>query len=146
MQITLPGLKNELYLPAQRIHFQNGWRLPYRGRYVRNKEAPCQERQVGLGRRVAFFLRVLPGFSPAFVADRLGDTRHNQPSRHPLLCPQANRALEELPFNRREPVGQRQGLPLPAHRGHERRLMIEPTSKIGASRRQMGERLELKVA
>ncbi len=86
-------MSSELYLPAQRIHLQDGFRLPDRGRYVRNKEAPCQERQVGLARRVAFFLRVLPGFSPAFVDDRLGDTRHNQPRSHTLLFPQENRAL-----------------------------------------------------
>src|ERR1700675_102963 len=127
MEITLPGLKNELYLPAQRIHLQDGFRLPYRGRDVRNKEAPCQERQVGLGRRVAFFLRVLPGFSPAFVDDRLGDTRHNQPSRHTLLFPQENRAFQEIPFDRGEPTRQRQWVPLTASCGQEGRLVIEPT-------------------
>jgi len=146
MEIALPGLKNEFDLPAKRINFQHGGRLPYCGRHSGDKEVPGQEGQGGLRRRVTFFSRLLPGFAPAFVHDRLGDTRHNQPSRHTLLFPQDNRALAELLCHRREPGGERKGLPLPARRGQERRLMIEPTETIGASRRQVGERFELKIA
>ena len=43
MERTLPGRKNALDVPAQRLHFQDGFRLPDRGRDVRNKEVPCQE-------------------------------------------------------------------------------------------------------
>lgn len=82
---------------------------------------------MGLGRRVVFFLRVLPGVSPAFIHDGLWDTRRNEPSRHPLLFSQENRALQELGLDRGEPTCQRQGLPLPARRGQEGRLMSEPT-------------------
>ena len=55
MEIALPGLKNEFDLPAKRINFQHGGRLPYCGRHIGDKEVPGQEGQGGLRRRVTFF-------------------------------------------------------------------------------------------
>ena len=88
MEIAFPGLKNQFYLPANRIDLQHGCCLPYRGRDIGNKEIPGQQGEMGLRRRVAFFLRVLPGYPSAFIDDRLGDTRRNQTSSYTLLLPQ----------------------------------------------------------
>ena len=68
---------------------------PYRGRHIGNKEIPGQQRQVGLGRRIAFFLRVLPGDSPACIDDRLGHTHGNETRGDALCCPDEDGFLEE---------------------------------------------------
>ncbi len=85
MEIALPGLKNQFYLPSYWIHFRDRCRGPYGGRDIGNKEVPGQQAEMGLGRCVAFFLCVLPGDSPAGIDDRLGHTHGNE-TRGDLLC------------------------------------------------------------
>src|ERR671914_2708331 len=95
MEIALPGLKNEFYLPTKRVHMHDGRRRPYGGRHVGNKEVPGHQRQVGLRRGVALFLRVLLGHSSAFIDNRLGHTHGNETSRDTLCGPNEERGLEE---------------------------------------------------
>src|SRR5262245_30608302 len=71
--ITLPGRKNQLDLPAARIAFQDSSRLPNCRRDIRNKETPCQQRQMGMGRRIAFCLGVLSGSPSPGMNDFLWD-------------------------------------------------------------------------
>ena len=78
MEITLPGLKNEFYLPPNRIDLADSGRCPDAGWDIGNKEVPCQQRQMGFGRGIAFFLRLLPGVSPAYIHDRFWDARRNE--------------------------------------------------------------------
>jgi len=148
MEIALPGLENEFDLPANRIHFWDRCRRPYRGRDIGNKEVSCQKCQMGLGRCVAFFLRVLPGDSAAGIDDRLGHRHGNETRGDPLCGPDKDRLLEEQEVGRN---GQEDRLQL--HRVHTARnrfinggLMIEATAKIRPSRRKAGESFDLKIA
>ena len=48
MEIALPGFKNQLDLPAERIDLEDGWGLPNRLRHMGDEEIPGQQRQVRL--------------------------------------------------------------------------------------------------
>lgn len=73
MEITRPGLTNQLDLPAHRVHVDDCISLPDRVRPMGHQEVPGHERQMGLRRGLACFLRRLLGFSPAFIDDRFWD-------------------------------------------------------------------------
>ncbi len=51
---------------------------------------------MGLRRGIAFFLRIFPGSSPAFIDDRLWHTRGHQTRGHPLGGPEEDRFLNEM--------------------------------------------------
>lgn len=140
MERALPGLQNAFDWPANRLHFWDRCRRPYRGMDIGNKEVPSQECQRGLGRCVAFFLRVLPGGSAACIDARLGHP-HGNATRGDTRCgPDEDRLLEEEEVGRN---GQEECLQF--HRVHTARnrfikvgLMIEATAKIRASRHKAG--------
>src|SRR6266849_4407819 len=138
MEIALPGLKNQFYLPAYWIDFWDRCRGPYRSRDIGNKEVPGQQAEMGLGRCVAFFPGVLPGASPAGIDDRLGHTHGNETRGDLRFLPNEDGFLKEQAVRRDGPEERRQ-----RHRLHPARhrfihvgLMIEAAAKIRASRRK----------
>ena len=140
MEIALPGLKNEFDLPAHRVHFGDRCRRPYRGRDVGNKEIPCHQGEMGLGRGVAFFLGVLVGDSAAGIDDRLGHPDGNETRGDTGCRADKDRFFEEQAVGRNG-----QEVCLQRHRVHTARnrcinvgLMIEATAKIRASCRKTG--------
>ena len=146
MEITLPGLKHEFDWPPHRRDLADGVRGPDAGGDIGHKEVPGQPRQMGLGRGIAFLLRLLLSVPPAFIDDRFWDSRRHETRGHTRCFPQEHRALQELPLDRGEPMRQVNGVPPTGCRGPERRVMIEPTEKIGASRGKARESCECKIA
>ena len=148
MEIALPGLKNQFDLPAQRVHFYDGFRLPYAGRDIGNNEVPGHQRQVGLRRRVAFLLRVLPGDYSACIDDRLGHTHGNETRGDALCGPDEESFLEEqdVALDSREALRQLHRAHTTSNRFIHVGLMIEATAKIRTSRRHAGEGFDLKIA
>ena len=127
MEITLPGLKNKFSLPPNRIDLTDRVRGPETRGDIGNKEGPGQQRQMSFGRGIAFFLCLLLGVPPASIHDRFWDARRNETRGYTLFFPQENRALQELPLDRGEPMCQINGVPPTSSRRQERRLMMQPT-------------------
>jgi hypothetical protein len=148
MERALPGLKNQFDLPAQRGHFSDGCRLPYGGRSIGNKEVPGHHCQVGLRRRVAFFLRIFPGDSSACIDDRLGHTHGNETRGDARYGPDGDGFLEaqEIALNCREELRQLHRAQTTSNRFINVGLMVEAPAKIRASRRHAGSGFALKIA
>src|SRR5215510_1481441 len=109
MERTLPGLNNEFYVPPHRIDLADSVRCPEAGWDMGPKAGPCQQRQMGFGRGIAFCLRLPPGVPPAFIDDRFWDSRRQETRGHMRFFPQEHRALQELPLGRGEPMRQVNG-------------------------------------
>ena len=95
---------------------------------------------MGLGRCVAFFLRVLPGGSAACIDDRLGHP-HGHETRGDALCsPDEDRFLEEQEVGRhgQEERLQLQRLHTVCNQFINVALRIEATAQRRPSRRKAG--------
>ena len=145
MEIALPGLKNELYLPAERIDFQDGRRLPNRLRDIRDKETPRQQCQMRVGRRRAFFLRGLPGSPSPGIDDLLWNARGNQACRHLLFSTDQDGLLQKIMLDRGKATGQLHRGYTVSHRFQPRRLMVETTDKIGVGGGDLGQGFDLEI-
>ena len=148
MERALPGLQNEFYVPAQRVHVHDGRRRPYGGRYVGNKEGPGHQRQVGLRRCVALFLGVLPRHSSAFIDNCLGHTHGNETRSDTLCGPKGDRGLEagDIGLDCRTPLRQLYRTQTTGRRFRDVGRMIEATEKIRANSRNAGQGLALTIA
>lgn len=127
MQRALPGLKEQFYLPTARIHLPSCCRLPYRVWHIGDKEVPSSQYEMRFGRRIAFFLGLLFGETPALIDDALWHTRRHETTGHPLLSSEDNSVRRTIARYGGEPRGQGQRLHLPRLHVQECRLMMEAT-------------------
>jgi hypothetical protein len=145
---TLPGLQNALYWPAQRVHIDDRFRLPYGVRHVGNTEVPGQPFQVRLGRRIALFLRMFPGSSSTFIDDCLRHTHGRETRGDAFFCPNGDGFLSErdLRLDGGEASCQVHRTPMTGKRFREVGLMLEATDKIRSSRRHACQGFDRKIA
>ena len=113
-----------------------------------NQEIPCQQRQVGWRRRVAFFLRLLPGDAAPLLDNGHGQT-HGQATRGAARGgPEVKGFLpeREIGRHRREALGQRHRAHTPSNRWIAVGLLLEATTKRRLRRRQAGPGVALHLA
>jgi Transposase IS66 family len=134
-----------LYVPADRIDCQDRSRLPNRLRDMRYQETPCEQRQMRVGRRIAFFLGGLPGRPSPGMDDLLWDARGNQARRHLLLGADQDGLFEDRPLDRGKTTGQRHRRDAVSHRFSQRCLRIETTDKIGLGGGNLGQRFDREI-
>ena len=84
---------NAFAWPPHRIDLADRVRGPDAGWDIGHQEVPGQQRQMGFGRGLAVFLRLLRGVPPTFIDDRFWDSRRHETRGHPRVFPQANSAL-----------------------------------------------------
>src|SRR2546421_11599162 len=127
MPITFPRLKDQFYLPAKRIGLDDGFHLPYRVRYIRDKQVPCSQCEVRCGWSIAFLLGLLFGEASSLIDNGLWDTRGNETTGSQLFCSQENGFLKAVARHGGKQSGKIQRWQIPRLRGQDVRLMIEPT-------------------
>jgi hypothetical protein len=99
-----------------------------------------------LGRRIAFFLGVLPGSPSPGIADLLWDARGKQARCYWLLGAYQERWFEDIQLCSRQPTGSLHWGDTVRHHCQQRRLLVEPTDKIRLGGGDLGQGFALEIS